>query len=74
MDVVEARKILGKSATSLTDDQVKDIIAMTDSLTSSWLDDYEKSIFNGQTLSEIFPQMNIYQEFETDNQKSKRKR
>lgn len=71
MDVAEARKILGKTATALSDDQVKDIMAMMDSLTSSWLDDYEKSIFSGQTLSDKFPQMNVYDEFAKDTQKIK---
>ncbi len=63
MEIEEARKILGKTAKDLSDDQIRDVIANFDFLASSWLNDYEKKIFNGKTLAEMFPEMNLYKDF-----------
>ena len=56
MDIDEARKILGKPAEGMTDDQIRDVIANTGFLVESWLDQYERKIFDGQTLAEKLPQ------------------
>lgn len=53
IDLEEARKILGKTAESFSDEQLRDQVAMINFLAESWLDDYERSIFDGKTLSEI---------------------
>ena len=52
LELEEAREILGKTATKMTDEELKDQITMIKYLTESWLEEYEKSIFNGKTLDE----------------------
>ena len=52
MDVDEARKILGKVAEGMSDEQIQDQLTKIEYLTEGWLDQYEKSIFDGKTLSE----------------------
>jgi hypothetical protein len=47
-----ARKILGETAKDMSDDELKDQIVMAKYLVESWLDEYEKSIFEGKTLKE----------------------
>lgn len=51
--VEEARKILGKTAENLSDEQIQDQLVKIKYLAESWLDEYEKSIFGGKTLNEI---------------------
>lgn len=52
-DIEEARKILGNITKELTDDELKDSLVEIQYLIESWLDDYERSIFSGQTLNEL---------------------
>lgn len=49
----EVRKILGKTAESMSDIQLQDEMVKIDFLVESWLDDYERSIFSGKTLNEL---------------------
>ncbi len=51
-DIAEARKILGKAAEEMTDEEVKNQIACIQCLADSWLDEYERKIFKGKTLNE----------------------
>ncbi len=51
--VEEARKILGKTAEELSDEQLQEEMAKIRFLAESWLDEYERSIFEGKTLNEI---------------------
>lgn len=53
MELEEARKILGKTAEGMTDEQLQDQLVKIQYLAESWLDDYERSIFDGKTLSEL---------------------
>lgn len=53
IDLEEARKILGKTAESLSDEQLRDQVSMINFLAESWLDDYERSIFDGKTINEL---------------------
>ncbi len=53
MSVEEARKILGKVAENMSDEEVKEQVLMIQLLAKSWLDGYEKSIFGGKTLWEF---------------------
>ncbi len=53
MTIEEARKILGKTADGMSDEQLQNQLTMMEFLTESWLDDYEKSIFEGKTLQEF---------------------
>lgn len=52
-DIEEARKILGETVKDLTDEELKDHLVETKYLIETWLDDYERTIFNGKTLNEL---------------------
>lgn len=51
--VLRMRKHLGKTAESLSDAQVETIMTEFQFLIDTWLDEYEKDVFNGQTLKEV---------------------
>ena len=51
--VIEARGILGDSAKDLTDAQVYDLVNGVQFLVDSWLEEYEKDVFDGKTLDEL---------------------
>lgn len=53
ISVEEARKILGKVAEGMSDEQLLEQLAKMEYLTEGWLDQYEKSIFGGKTLNEF---------------------
>ena len=50
--ILEAREILGESASALTDDQVYDLVSEIQYLADTWLEEYERTIFDGKTLDE----------------------
>jgi hypothetical protein len=52
-EIRETRKILGKCAEGMTDEEIKHQITCIDYLISTWLDEYERSIFDGKTLQEV---------------------
>lgn len=52
-DIQEARAILGESAERLTDSQVYDLVTEIQFLVDSWLEEYEKNVFEGKTLDEV---------------------
>lgn len=49
----EARDILDESARNLTDTQVLDLVNEVQFLVESWLDEFERNTFNGNTLDEL---------------------
>lgn len=51
--VQEGREILGESAVGLTDEQVYDLVNEVQYLVDTWVEEYEKKIFDGKTLSEL---------------------
>ncbi len=51
-DLAEAREILGEGAKIMTDDQLRNQVAGMQFLIESWMDEYERSIFDGKTLDE----------------------
>lgn len=51
--VLRMRKHLGKTAESLSDAQVETIMTEFQFLIDTWLDEYEKDVFNGRTLKEV---------------------
>ena len=53
-NIREVREILGLLSKEFNDQQIKDLIAVVQFLTESWLDDFERSIFKGLTLQELF--------------------
>ncbi len=52
-DIDEAREILGNNAKNLSDEELKDLLVEMQYLVESWLDEYERKIFNGKTLNEL---------------------
>ena len=51
--ILEAREILGESANNLTDEQVFDLVNEVQFLVDSWLEEYERKIFDGKSLDEL---------------------
>jgi hypothetical protein len=50
---VKARQIIGKNSNDITDEELESFTAKLDYLTNSWLDSYEKQLFNGKTIREL---------------------
>ncbi|MBI3485735.1 hypothetical protein HY025_02210 [Candidatus Daviesbacteria bacterium] len=50
-ELAEAREILGERAKDMTEEQLKEQIASMKYLIDSWMDEYERSIFDGKTLN-----------------------
>ncbi len=48
-----AHSILGELANQFTDEELRDVVTQIQHLAESWLDDFEKSIFDGLTLQEL---------------------
>lgn len=55
-DTAKAKEILGDKAKGMTDDEIKRQVASIQFLADSWLDEYERSIFDGKTLNEKLAQ------------------
>ncbi len=55
-NVIRIRKILGKTAQTLSDAQIETIVSEFQFLTNAWLDEFEKEIFSGLTLKEVINQ------------------
>lgn len=49
----KAKQILGPTAAEYTADQLRDLITEIQFLCDSWLDDFERKVFNGLTLSQL---------------------
>ncbi|MBA3723500.1 MAG: hypothetical protein H0W89_01240 [Candidatus Levybacteria bacterium] len=49
----KTKEILGGLANNFTDEQIRDMTSAIQFLACSWLDDYEKTIFDGSTLQEL---------------------
>lgn len=55
-DLAKAKEALGEPSSEFTDAQIREIVTDIDYLVTSWLDDFERSIFDGQTLKELVPE------------------
>lgn len=51
--IQEAKKVLGVMANEFNQDQLKDTVTKVQFLAESWLDDFERDIFEGRTLNEL---------------------
>jgi len=47
------RKALGETAKLMPDEQIETITTEFQFLIDSWMDDFEKEVFSGQTLKEV---------------------
>ncbi len=52
MSLEKAREILGKTAEKMSDEELQEQMVLIEYLVESWLDDFEKTIFEGKTLKE----------------------
>jgi len=53
MNIEKAKDILGKGATLISDREFQDIITKFEYLAESFLDTYEKKIYQGKTLEQL---------------------
>jgi len=51
--IARMRGHLGETAKNLSDTQVETIITEFQFLIDSWMDEYEKEVFNGKTLKDV---------------------
>lgn len=52
-NIQKAKEILGPQANKLSAAELRDVVAETEYLVNSWLDDFEREIFSGKTLNEL---------------------
>lgn len=51
--IQKAKEILGKTADEFTPEQLRDAVTEIQYLCESWLDDFERHVFQGKTLNEL---------------------
>ncbi len=51
--ILEARETLGDSAKDLDDGQIHELVSEVQFLVDTWLEEYERKVFNGKTLEEL---------------------
>ncbi len=54
----KAKRILGEDITEVTDDELRVYVAEFEFLLDSWLDKYEKGVFEGKTLKQLIKEDN----------------
>lgn len=52
-NILKTRRILGETAETLSDEQMECIVAEFQFLANSWLDEFEREVFDGMTLKEV---------------------
>ena len=52
-DIQKVKKILGRRVFNLSPDQIKDIAVEVQFLTTTWLDEFERRIFDNHTLNAL---------------------
>lgn len=57
-DIEKAKKTLGQLVSNFTEEELKTIVTEMRFLVESWLDDFEKSTFNGKTLRQLLYEKN----------------
>lgn len=56
--ILEAREILGDSAADISDEQVYELITEVQYLVDTWIEEFERNVFDGKTLQELL-QLNL---------------
>ena len=51
--ILKSRRLLGKRAITLTDEQIHCIVTEFQFLINKWLDEFERDVFNDMTLKEV---------------------
>jgi len=52
-NLLRARRMLGEIATSLSDSELETYLAQFEQLIDSWMDEFEKKIFDNKTLNQL---------------------
>lgn len=52
-ELSKVREALGELASQFSDAEIREIIADMDYLVTQWLDDFERTLFDGQALKEL---------------------
>ncbi len=52
-DIAKAKEALGELAKEFSDTELKEIVTDIDYLVTHWLDDFERTLFDGLTLREL---------------------
>lgn len=52
-NIQKAREKLGELANNFSKDELRDLVAQVEYLAETWLDDFERDIFDGRTLNEL---------------------
>ncbi len=52
-ELAKAKELLGQTGKQFTTEEIKDIVTKVQFLVQSWLDEYERQVFDGQTLNEL---------------------
>lgn len=52
--ILEGRDILEESSENLTDEEVYNLVTTVKFLIDTWLEEFERSIFDGKTFNELF--------------------
>lgn len=52
-NIQKAKEALGALADNFSKDEVRDLASQVEYLVESWLDEFERDIFKGQTLNEL---------------------
>ena len=52
-NILRTRKLLGKTAENLSNEQIQCIVAEFQFLINSWLDEFEREVFGEKTLKEV---------------------
>lgn len=52
-NILRTRKLLGKTAENLSDEQIQCIFVEFQFLINSWLDEFERDVFGGKSLKEV---------------------
>lgn len=52
--LLEARNLLGKREEELTDEEVTNLATEVQYLVDAWLEEFERNVYGGKTLNEIF--------------------
>ncbi len=51
--IEQARQILGDDAKTLRTEQIQDLLSNIDYLVNSWIEEFERSVFDGKTFNEL---------------------
>lgn len=52
-EIIKMKELLGAKGKGLTTDQIQDLMIKIKYLVNSWIDDFEKEIYDGMTLNQL---------------------